>query len=67
MLFADHLTREQIRKFNQLRLFNQSEKEKVIEPKPKKKREILSRKDIEELMGTKRDTYKRVGGALRRK
>lgn len=31
------------------------------------KKETLSRKDLEELMGTKRDTYKRVHGAVRRK
>jgi predicted outer membrane protein len=32
---------------------------------PKNKR--FSTKDIEELMGTHRDTYKRVNGAMRRK
>jgi hypothetical protein len=29
--------------------------------------ESLSIRDLEELMGTKRDTYKRVHGAVRRK
>ncbi|RBP89384.1 hypothetical protein DFO70_11131 [Cytobacillus firmus] len=29
--------------------------------------EVLSRRDLEELMGTRRDTNKRVGGAIRRK
>jgi hypothetical protein len=33
----------------------------------KMKNEHLSRKDIEEIMGIHRDTYKRVNGALRRK
>jgi hypothetical protein len=27
----------------------------------------LSRRDLEELMGTKRDTYRRVRGSMRRK
>jgi hypothetical protein len=31
------------------------------------KKEDLSKKDIEELMGTRRETYKRVNGAIRRK
>jgi hypothetical protein len=31
------------------------------------KKEQLSTKEIEELMGTHRDTYKRVNGAMRRK
>jgi hypothetical protein len=31
------------------------------------KKEELSKKDIEELMGTRRTTYKRVHGAVRRK
>lgn len=35
---------------------------KVDSPK-----ENLTRKELEELMGTKRDTYKRKNGAIRRK
>lgn len=37
--------------------------------KPIKKPAIekLTPRDIEELMGTKRDTYRRVNGAIRRK
>jgi hypothetical protein len=42
-----------------------SEKEKRQPGKPKA--EKLSRKDMEELMGTRRDTYKRVRGVMRRK
>lgn len=37
-----------------------------IEP-IRKPDEVLSRRDLEELMGTRRDTYKRVGGAVRRR
>ncbi|MEH7157460.1 hypothetical protein [Neobacillus drentensis] len=33
----------------------------------KLKKEHLSRRQLEELMGINRDTYKRVNGALRRK
>jgi hypothetical protein len=32
-----------------------------------KKKETLSRREIEELMGTNRPTYRRVGGAFRNK
>ena len=35
--------------------------------RPKKNKEKLSRRDIEELMGTHRDTYKRVNGKVKRK
>jgi hypothetical protein len=34
---------------------------------PKKKKVHLSTKDIEELMGIHRDTYRKVNGAWRRK
>jgi hypothetical protein len=40
---------------------------KKIAVLPKKEDDKLSRRDILELMGTKRDTYKRVKGAIRRK
>jgi hypothetical protein len=33
----------------------------------KKRKETFSRKEIEELMGTNRPTYRRVGGAVRNK
>lgn len=61
MRFADHLTKEQVRKFNQHR---HTLKEKK---KPPIKKESLSQRDLEELMGTRRDIYKRVNGAVRRK
>lgn len=63
MKFADHLSKAQIQQFNQLRRFasNQREKQKPVH------HENLSRRDLEDLMGTRRDTYKRVNGAVRRK
>lgn len=35
--------------------------------KQSKKKEWLSKWEIEELMGVRRDTYKRVGSAIRRR
>ena len=35
--------------------------------RPKKNKEKLSKRDLEELMGTHRDTYKRVNGKVKRK
>lgn len=35
--------------------------------KAKKKKDKLSMRDVMELMGVRRDTYKRVRGAIRRK
>lgn len=34
---------------------------------PKKKKEQFTRREIEQLMGVNRDTFKRVNGAVRRK
>ncbi|MEG0383687.1 MAG: hypothetical protein RR642_02915 [Solibacillus sp.] len=34
---------------------------------PPKKKEVLSTREIEELMGMRRDTFKRVNGAIRRR
>jgi hypothetical protein len=48
----DHLSKDDKRKLDELK-------------SPKK--EQLSRKDIEELMGVRRDTYVRSKGAIRRK
>ncbi|MFF2291205.1 hypothetical protein [Peribacillus butanolivorans] len=64
MRFADHLSKSDIQKFNQLR--RQSNHQSKPESKPKRKEE-LSFKDVEELMGMNSDTYKRVGGSVRRK
>jgi hypothetical protein len=63
MKFADHLSKSDIQKFNQLR---RSSTQSKPESKPKRKEE-LSFKGVEELMGMNRDTYKRVSGVLRRK
>lgn len=63
MKFADHLTKEQIQQFNQLKRFADNQREK---PKPKQQEE-LNQRDWEEIMGTRRDTYKRVNGSVRRK
>lgn len=52
MKIADHLSNKQIRQLEQMK-------------SPKK--EKLSTKDIEKLMGTKRDRYERRNGAVRRK
>ncbi|MEK5524129.1 hypothetical protein [Heyndrickxia sp. FSL W8-0423] len=62
MKFADHLSKDSIRKFNQLRRAARNKKEK-----PKQKKEKLSFRDVTNLMGTNRDTFKRVGGRVRRK
>ncbi|WP_336863646.1 hypothetical protein [Peribacillus frigoritolerans] len=63
MKFADHLSKSDIQKFNQLR---RGSKQSKPESKPKRKEE-LSFKDVEELMGMNRDTYKKVRGRVRGK
>ncbi|USK43735.1 hypothetical protein [Cytobacillus oceanisediminis] len=67
MKFADHLNIEQIRKFNQLRYTSRNQKEKKSKPLVKQKQERFSHRDLLILMGTRRDTYKRVNGAVRRR
>lgn len=57
MNIADHLTNEQRQKLNNI----QSPKKK------QKKQENLSRKDWEEIMGMRMDTFERRRGAVRRK
>lgn len=66
MMFADHLNKEQIRKFNQLRYTSRNQRERKQRPVVQKN-EHLSRRDLQDLMGTRRDTYKRVKGAVRRR
>lgn len=63
MQFRDHLSKEMIRKFNQMRKSQPTDNNKQA----KKKQEKLSRNDWLDIMGTKRDTYKRIRGAVRRK
>ncbi|KAB2337642.1 hypothetical protein F7731_08590 [Cytobacillus depressus] len=71
--FIDHSSKNDIRKFNQLRRSERDIEQKEVKPsakpviKKKKKEAALSRRDIEDLMGARRDTYKCVGGAIRRK
>ncbi|MFJ8268519.1 hypothetical protein [Peribacillus asahii] len=59
MKFADHLSKKDIQKFNQLR------REQKDKPKPKrKKKDGLSSRDIAELMGTNsRGLRRKKGGA----
>jgi hypothetical protein len=73
MLFAEHLTKEKIQRLNQLRRAERNKKQSNPKPKPKQKEkpmrgnEKLSRRDIENLMGMNRDTYKRERGAMKRR
>ncbi|WP_428909482.1 hypothetical protein [Niallia sp. Krafla_26] len=62
MKFADHLSKEDIRKFNQMR---KAERDKKLQ-KPRKK-EKLSQRELEDLMDVHRDVYIRHNGAWRRK
>lgn len=71
MKFADHLSKKDIQKFNQLRRAADKEhkaKRKdnhpVTQPKPKKKDERIN---WSEIMGMNRDIYTRRNGAVRRK
>ncbi|MFD4928388.1 hypothetical protein ACFWMS_05560 [Peribacillus butanolivorans] len=63
MKCADHLSKSDIQKFKQLR---RGSKQSKSESKPKRKEDI-SHRDWEYIMGMNRDTYKRVGGSVRRK
>lgn len=69
MLFKDHLTRQEIQHVNNLRKAARNQKE--VKPKEQpvkvKKKEKLSQRDLEELMGIHKDTYKRERGAIKRK
>ena len=67
MRIADHLSKEQKQQLRKIQTPKKKRKGKV-QSKPKtKKKENLSFRDIEELMGTRRDTYERRNGAVRRK
>lgn len=66
MKIIDRLDEETVRKLNGLKRSNgkghtQSKKRK------ERNSERLTRYEIEELMGTRRDTYKRVNGKIKRK
>lgn len=62
MKFADHLSKQDIQKFNQMR--KASKNKPVIKPK---KKENLSQRDLMDLMGVNKDVYIKKNGAWRRK
>jgi hypothetical protein len=66
MRIADHLSKEQKQQLSKITPKKKRKAKVQSKPKPKKK-ENLSFRDIEELMGTRRDTYERRNGAVRRK
>ncbi|KON86599.1 hypothetical protein AF332_07050 [Sporosarcina globispora] len=63
MKFADHLNKKEINLFNELKKFPDVMKDKEVD----KQQEQLSQRDWLELMGTNRDTFKRVRGAVKRR
>lgn len=67
MKLADHLTKKEIQQFNQLRKGRRNRENKSLPPAKPKQQEKLSQRDWEEIMGTGRDIYKRVNGAVRRR
>jgi hypothetical protein len=68
MKLADLLSKDEKNKLNNIKSPKRKRKKKPpSKQQPVKKEENLSRRDIEELMGIKRDTYTRRNGAIRRK
>ena len=70
MLFADHLSKADIQKFNQLRKAERNKKEsKPIANTSTKKnnKERLSQRELKELMDVNKEVYKRVRGSWRRR
>jgi hypothetical protein len=68
MKLADLLSSDEKKQLNNIKSLKRKRKKKPPNNNsPIKKEEKLSRRDIEELMGIKRDTYTRVNGAVRRK
>jgi hypothetical protein len=65
MRIADQIPDKQKQQLSKMKSPKKNPKEKPITKQ--KKKENLSFKDIEELMGTRRDTYERKNGAVRRK
>lgn len=70
MKIVNYLSKEQKQQLNQIgkaeKKQHNTRKIKAVAAIPVKQ-EQLSRRDWEEIMGTSRDTYKRVRGAVRRK
>jgi hypothetical protein len=68
MKLADLLSKDEKKQLNNIKSPKRKRKKRPPNNKPPvKSKEKLSRRDIEELMGIKRDTYTRVNGAVRRK
>lgn len=71
MKFADHLDKESIMKFNQLKFELREQKSdvdvEVLGQPVKPIKENLSRREWEDLMGKNMDIYTRRRGAVRRK
>ncbi|MDN4525335.1 hypothetical protein [Fictibacillus fluitans] len=59
MKLYDRLSAEQKRKLNNIK--------RPDKKKRKKKNKGFSERDLKDLMGVNRDTYKRVNGAIRKK
>jgi predicted transcriptional regulator of viral defense system len=53
----------QLKEWKKQHLKNQSPKKKLVA----KKKELLSQRDLEELMGIRKPTYRRHNGALRQR
>jgi hypothetical protein len=66
MRIADHLSKEQKQQLSKMTPKKKRKAKVQSKPKPNKK-ENLSFRDIEELMGTRRDTYERRNGAVRKR
>jgi hypothetical protein len=62
MRIADYLSNEQKQQLSKIQT-----PKKRRNDNPKRKKENLSFKDWEDIMGTRRDTYERRNGAVRRK
>ncbi len=78
MKFADHLSADDIQKFNQLRKAMRKNNvdgfrpdiviyDETYERPVKSKKENFSRRELIDLMDVNRNVYKRVNGAWRRK
>lgn len=66
MKLIDHLDNETVRKLNDLKRSNGKGQPKSKTSKNKRKTR-LNKRDVLELMGTKRPTYTRVRGAVRQR
>lgn len=71
MKFAEYLSKEQISKVNQLRqgISEETINQFIEEQQPTKMKikETFTKQELEELMGIRKDTFRRVRGAIRRR